>query len=274
MDEPLLGRKVTDLHAILQPLGRVAVAFSGGVDSSYLLSAAIDLLGKADVLAVTVDSPLTRRSELTVAEQVAGELGARHLIVRRDDLADPMVVQNPVDRCYHCKLGRFQDMIRIAHELGYDHLVHGENAADADDYRPGARAARQLNVLAPLAEAGLTKSEIRDLSRRRGLIAWDMPARACLASRFPYGIALSTDGLRRVEAAETFLEEHFDLRQVRVRDHHPVARLEVDPDAIARLAAPQAREQIAEVLGKLGYAYIALDLRGYRMGSLNDVISA
>lgn len=272
MDNPLLTRQVADLNTIIRRLGRVAVAFSGGVDSSYLLSVATDLLGPADVLAVTVDSPLTRRSELAVAENLAGSLGVRHLNIRRDDLADPDVASNPVDRCYYCKLGRFSDLIKIAHAHCFDHIVHGENADDADDYRPGTRAAHQLNVRAPLAEAGLTKAEIRDLSRRRGLITWNMPARACLASRFPYGTALTIEGLRRVEAAERFLECEFGLRQVRVRDHLPVARLEVEPDDIARLASPQAREQIVTTLGQLGYTYIALDLRGYRMGSLNDVI--
>jgi uncharacterized protein len=273
MDDTLLDGKLTRLHAILRPLGRVVVAFSGGVDSSYLLSVSTDLLGPENVLAVTVDSPLMQRSEITVARQVADALGAPHLVLRRDDLADPMVASNPVDRCYYCKFGRFTDLREIAQERGFEHLVHGENADDADDYRPGARAAHQLGVRAPLAEAGLTKPEVRELSRRRGLVTWEAPARACLASRFPYGTALTAEGLRRVEAAETFLEEGFGLRQLRVRDHHPIARLEVEPDDIARLAEPEAREGIVAWLRQLGYTYVALDLRGYVMGSLNDVLT-
>jgi uncharacterized protein len=273
VDDTLLDGKLTRLHAILRPLGRVVVAFSGGVDSSYLLSVSADLLGPGNVLAVTVDSPLMRRSEIAVAQQVADALGAPHLILQRDDLADPMVASNPVDRCYYCKFGRFTDLRKIAQERGFEHLVHGENSDDADDYRPGARAAHQLHVRAPLAEAGLTKAEVRELSRRRGLITWEMPAWACLASRFPYGTGLTAEGLGRVEAAETYLEEQFGLRQLRVRDHHPIARLEVEPDDIARLAAPEAREQIVAALGRLGYTYIALDLRGYRLGSLNDVLT-
>jgi uncharacterized protein len=271
MNDTSLDEKLARLHAIVWQLGRVVVAFSGGVDSSYLLSVATDLLGPENVLGVTVDSPLMRRSEIAVAEQVAGALGARHLVVRRDDLADPMVASNPVDRCYHCKFGRFTDLHQIAQEHGFEHLVHGENTDDADDYRPGARAAHRLNVRAPLAEAGLTKAEVRELSRRRGLITWNLPARACLASRFPYGTGLTAEGLGRVEAAETFLEERFGLRQLRVRDHYPIARLEVEPDNIARLAAPEAREQIVTRLRQLGYSYMALDLSGYRMGSLNEV---
>ncbi len=273
MNDTTLNGKLAQLQAIVEQLGRVVVAFSGGVDSSYLLSVAADLLGPDNVLGVTVDSPLMRRSEIAVAQEVAGALGVQHLIVRRDDLADPMVASNPVDRCYYCKFGRFTDLREIAQEQGFENLVHGENTDDADDYRPGTRAAHQLNVRAPLAEAGLTKAEVRQLSRQRGLITWEMPARACLASRFPYRTALTAEGLGRVEAAEAFLEEQFGLRQLRVRDHYPIARLEVEPDDIARLAAPEARERIVTRLRQLGYTYVALDLKGYRMGSLNDVIT-
>jgi uncharacterized protein len=151
-------------------------------------------------------------------------------------------------------------------------IVHGENADDAGDYRPGVRAAEELGILAPLAEAGLTKTEIRELSRERGLPTWDRPAQACLASRFPYGTPLTAAGLARVEAAERFLARQLGLAGSRVRDHHPVARLEVAPDEIARLATPEVRRPIVAGLRELGYLYIALDLAGYRTGSLNDAI--
>ncbi len=262
------------LETIIQKLGRVAVAYSGGVDSSYLLAVALDQLGPENVLAVTVDSPLLPRSELANARRLAQDLYAPHLVVWYDDLADPQVAANPPDRCYHCKRGRFIALRAIATERNFTHLVHGENLDDAEDYRPGARAARELNVRAPLVEAGLTKADIRALSQERNLFTWDMPARACLGSRFPYGTSLSAEGLARVEAAERFLEDEFGLAQFRVRDHHPVARLEVEAEEIARLAAPGVRERIVAELGSLGYHHIALDLRGYRMGSLNVSITS
>lgn len=263
-----------ELETNIRDLGRLVVAYSGGVDSSYLLAIALDLLGPENVLAVTVDSPLLPRSELATARKLARDLKAPHLVVWLDDLADPQVAANPADRCYHCKRGRFIALRAIAAERGFKHLVHGENLDDAGDYRPGARAARELNVRAPLAEVGLTKAEIRALSQERGLFTWDMPARACLGSRFPYGTPLTVEGLARVEAAERFLEDEFGLVQFRVRDHHPVARLEVEAQEIIRLAAPGVRERIVAELGELGYRYVALDLGGYRMGSLNDAITA
>ena len=263
-----------ELETIIRGLGRVVVAYSGGVDSSYLLAIALDLLGPDNVLAVTVDSPLLPRSELATARRLAQNLNAPHLVVWLDDLADPQVASNPADRCYHCKRGRFIALRAIAAERGFAHLVHGENLDDAGDYRPGVRAARELNVSAPLAEAALTKAEIRALSQERGLFTWDMPARACLGSRFPYGTPLTAEGLARVEAAERFLEDEFGLGQFRVRDHYPVARLEVEPAEITRLAAPGVRERIVAELEELGYHHIALDLSGYRMGSLNVAITS
>jgi len=261
------------LRAAVEDLGCALVAFSGGVDSTYLLAVCLDLLGPEQVLAVTVDSPLLPRSELDAARSVAKALGARHQVVHRDDLADPLVAANPPDRCYHCKRGRFSALQDIPAGHGFA-LVHGENADDKDDYRPGARAAHELGVRAPLAEAGLTKSDIRALSRRRVLPTWNLPARACLATRFPYGTPLTADGLARVEAAESFLTNAFKLVQLRVRDHFPLARIEVEPSRIALLAMPEARARILERLGGLGYRQIALDLTGYRMGSLNDEIQS
>jgi uncharacterized protein len=191
-------------------------------------------------------------------------------VLPSDDLDNPNIVANPPDRCYHCKFSRFEELLAVARAEELAHLVHGENADDADDYRPGSRAAQELGVRAPLREAGLTKADVRALSRERGLPNWNKPANACLASRFPYGTPLSAGGLARVEAAEEALRRLWGLSQLRVRDHFPVARLEVPAQEIARLAQPEARALAVQELHALGYRYIALDLQGYRMGSLNE----
>jgi uncharacterized protein len=258
------------LGEIIASLGSVAVAFSGGTDSSYLLAACVDLLGAHRVMALTADSPLTPRAELDDARALADQLGVRHVVLPSDDLANPGIIANPPDRCYHCKFSRFDALLAIAQNEGLAQLVHGENADDAADYRPGSRAAEELGVRAPLREAGLAKAEVRALSRARGLPNWDRPANACLASRFPYGTPLTAEGLARVEAAENALRDLWDLRQLRVRDHYPVARLEVPSEEIARLAQPQTRHRAVSALRALGYRYVTLDLVGYRMGSLND----
>jgi len=258
------------LHEIVAGLGSVAVAYSGGTDSTYLLAVCLDVLGTDRVLALTADSPLTPRTELAEARSLAVHLGARHRVLLSDDLVNAAIVANPPDRCYHCKLARFERLLHVARSEGFTHLVHGENADDAADYRPGSRAASELGVRSPLREAGLSKADVRFLSKARGLPTWDKPSNACLASRFPYGVPLTAEGLARVEAAEEFLRHNWNLRQLRVRDHYPVARLEVPPEEIARLAQPENRAVAAEELHKLGYRYVALDMTGYRMGSLNN----
>ena len=259
-----------NLRQLIETLDSVAVAYSGGTDSSYLLAACCDVLGSDRVLALTADSPLTPRAELRAAQELTAGLGVRHLVLDYDDLENPSIVANPSDRCYHCKFNRFQELLAVARNEGFANLVHGENADDAGDYRPGSRAAQELDIGAPLREAELTKADIRALSRQRGLVTWDKPANACLASRFPYGTPLSREGLARVEAAEETLKRAWNLRQMRVRDHYPVARLEVPSTEIERLAQPENRGVAVEELRALGYRYVTLDLMGYRTGSLND----
>jgi uncharacterized protein len=272
MEREVSTPKASHLRAIIGSLGSVAVAYSGGTDSSFLLAVCLEVLGPENVLALTADSPLTPRAELAGARTLAAQLGARHQVLSSEDLAEEGIVANRPDRCYHCKFHRFDLLWKIARAEGLDHLVHGENADDAADYRPGSRAAEELGVRAPLREAGLTKAEVRVLSRERGLPTWDRPANACLASRFPYGTRLTAEGLARVEAAEETLRRLWGLRQLRLRDHFPVARLEVPPEEIARLALPQNRRPAVEALRALGYRYVTLDLVGYRMGSLNDAL--
>jgi uncharacterized protein len=269
-----LAAKSEHLGAILRSLPAAAVAFSGGVDSSFLLAACIDALGAERVIAYTVTSPLLPERELSTARQVAAAVGATHRTIAFDDLAIPEVAGNVARRCYYCKRARFQALQFLCAQAGPGWaLVHGENVDDAQDYRPGSAAAAELGVRAPLAEAGLTKVDIRALSRERGLATWDHPAAACLATRFPQGTTLTREGLRRVEAAENYIRDR-GIRQVRVRDHFPVARLEVAPEEIVAMVGPVLRTTIVAGLRALGYRHIAVDLEGYRMGSMNEQLDA
>jgi len=265
-----LQSRLARLQQIIAGLDSVAVAYSGGTDSSYLLAACVDLLGPERVLALTADSALTPRTELASARALASELGVAHRVLPADDLENENIVANPADRCYHCKFSRFGALLEVAREEGLAYLVHGENADDAGDYRPGSRAAEELGVRAPLREARLTKADVRALSKERGLPTWDRPSNACLASRFPYGTRLTIEGLARVEAAEEAVRKLWGLRQLRVRDHFPVARIEAPPEEIERLAQPETRAAAVSKLRALGYRYVTIDLEGYRMGSLND----
>lgn len=253
-------------------LNNAAVAYSGGTDSSYLLAVCLDVLGREHVLALTADSPLTPRREMAEAHDLAAALGARHIVLPSDDLRQPDIVANRPDRCYHCKFSRFQALWQVAREEGLDYLLHGENADDAVDYRPGTQAAEALGVRAPLREAGLTKAQIRALSRARGLPNWNRAANSCLASRFPYGAPLSAEGLARVEAAEEAVRQIWGVDQLRVRDHFPVARIEAPSQDIERLSQAAMRTPVIETLRELGYLYVTLDLVGYRMGSMNNVL--
>jgi uncharacterized protein len=271
---PGLAKKKQELGGLLSALGGAFVAFSGGVDSSYLLSMCIDVLGADRVIAITADSPLLPRAELATARQVAALLGARHQIVPLNDLAIPEVAANPPLRCYYCKRKRFEALLALVTRAEGYTLLHGENADDHLDYRPGSRAAQELGVRAPLAEANMTKADIRHLSHERGLPTWNQPSAACLASRFPYHTPLTREGLERVEQAELLLERLLPSCQIRLRDHFPVARIEVPPSEIAGLAQPEIRAQVTQGIRNLGYRYVTLDLDGYRMGSLNADIES
>jgi uncharacterized protein len=253
-------------------LESVVVAFSGGVDSTLLLALCREVLGYDRVLAVTVESAIHPSAERGRAADLASELGARHVVVDSDILEDPAFAANSPQRCYFCKRSIMRRLHEIADREGLAHVVHGANASDLGDYRPGERAAAEAGARAPLQEAGLTKEDIRILSRQMGLPTWDVPSMACLASRFPYGSSLTREGLARVDAAESYLRETFGLRQLRVRDHMPVARIEVPEDALAPLVTKAGRVQIVSHLKELGYTYVTLDLAGFRSGSLNEVL--
>jgi uncharacterized protein len=265
-----LARKHDALAACLRRLGSLAVAFSGGVDSTLLLRVAHDVLGDR-ALAVTASSETYPAAEGERAKELARDMGVRQAVIETSEIGIPGFADNPPDRCYHCKLELFTRVKRIAAEHGIEYVADGTNADDADDYRPGARAADELGVVAPLADAGLTKADIRELSRELDLPTWNIPARACLASRFPYGTRITADKLGQVEKAEEALRE-LGFEQCRVRHHGDVARIEVRPEDVQRLAAPPTAAAVTAALRRAGFRYVAVDLEGYRTGSLNEVL--
>ena len=251
----------------LKPLPSLAVAFSGGVDSTLLLSVAVEALGER-VLAVTAMSPIHAQREIRDAVALAGRLGCRHLLLRGTEMEKPEFLSNPNERCYICKQGLLRQIKSEAALRGIDHLAHGANRDDRGDYRPGARAAAELGVLAPLATAGMTKKMIRQLARERGLPNWDRPAMACLATRIPHNTPITTALLARIEKAEDCLQQ-LGFHASRVRCHGDIARIECRGADIARLSAPAIRSQVIRRFKSIGFKFVTLDLEGYRQGSMN-----
>jgi uncharacterized protein len=263
--------KFEQLKSLLRECGRTLVAYSGGVDSVLLAKVAHDALG-GDALAVIADSPSLPRRELQEALALARQFGFPVRVIKTDEMVDENYTSNPSNRCYFCKSELFDELAKIAKADGWRTIAYGENASDLGDYRPGAQAAAEFQVRAPLKEVGLTKAEIRELSMQLGLPTADKPQMACLSSRIPYGEPVTTEALAMIEAAENVLRDagFFD---VRVRHHRNIARIEVGPSELSRFLDEGLRTVITQTLKDIGYAYVTLDLQGYRRGSANETLA-
>lgn len=266
----MTAEKYVALQGILQEMGSVVVAFSGGVDSTFLLKAAVDTLGEQHVLAVTADSETYPTSELKEAEQLAALIGVRHEIISTSELAIPGYAENNKNRCYFCKSSLFDHLLPLLEERGFANIVYGVIADDMNEHRPGMQAAKERGIRGPLLEAGLFKAEIRELSSSFGLPTWDKPSFACLSSRIAYGETITNEKLQKVERAETYLKS-LHIRQVRVRTHEDIARIEVEASDMA--AVLFNHEAIVERLQSYGYKFVTLDLLGYRSGSMNRTLN-
>lgn len=263
-----LEQKEAALYRILGDLPSLIVAYSGGVDSAYLAFAATRTLG-ANALCVTADSPSYPERHRQMAVRLASEFGFKHEFVRTNELERPEYRANAGDRCYHCKDELYGTLSALGQARGIATIADGSNADDRGDYRPGRQAAREFGVISPLDDAGLTKDDIRELSHRAGLPTWDEPASACLSSRIPYFSEVTDAKLRMIERAEAVLRD-LGFRILRVRHHDTIARLELGRDEIARALDPEIADTIDRELRAIGYAHVTVDLRGYRLGSLNE----
>lgn len=261
-----LQEKYDKLKSIIKAAGRAAVAYSGGVDSTLLSKVSQEVLGR-DAIAITLVSPMNAKSEMSDAVELAQEIGIKHFLIYDSEIED-QVAENPVDRCYFCKKIEFSKILEKAHEEQISIVFDGSNVDDLSDYRPGLKALTELEIRSPLREAGLTKSEIRQLSRQLGLRTWEKPAFACLASRVPYGEKITHEKLSKIDRAEEYLRS-IGLVQFRVRNHEDMARIEVAPAERSKLFREDLLDQISLQLKSFGYSYVCLELEGYVTGSLN-----
>ena len=266
-----IEEKLARLKDILQDMGSVLVAYSGGVDSTFLAVTAHEVLGK-NSLAVFAASPVAPPMEKEEAGDLAHNVGLRFKIIESNEMSNPDFVANPPERCYYCKRELFSELKPLAKAEGLKWIADGTNADDLHDFRPGRKASAEAGIRSPLLEAGLTKTEIRQLSHAKSLPTWDRPASPCMASRIPYGIPVTAETLNKIARGEQYLHS-LGLRQLRLRHHGDIARIELDPEDMAKIITPEIRQDIVTHLKALGYKYVALDLTGYRIGSLNEVLN-
>ena len=267
-----LKDKRESLRKILEDLGPVVVAYSGGVDSTLLLKVAVDALGAGNVLACISVGAVQPKGQYEHARQVARQIGVELLAVETNDLADPKFTANQPDRCFHCKSHICKSLLELAKEKGFDHVVFGTNADDERDFRPGSKALETFHIRSPLAEVGLTKDEIRELSRQVGLPTAEMPANPCLVSRMQYDLPITEQRLRQIDEAEHLLRR-LGFVEVRVRHHDTIARIEVRCQDVAKLVAEPVRTKVIETLKSLGFGFVTVDLEGFRSGSLNEPLT-
>ncbi|MCP3763807.1 ATP-dependent sacrificial sulfur transferase LarE [Domibacillus sp. A3M-37] len=265
----MIQEKYKKLQDILQEMETVVVAFSGGVDSTFLLKAAIDTLGYDNVLAITADSETYPTSELEEALMLAKWIGASHRVIETSELAIPGYTENDQNRCYFCKSSLFDHLLPILDDYKFNNIIYGVIADDANEFRPGMKAAKEKGIRGPLQEADLFKEEIRVLSKEAGLPTWDKPSFACLSSRIAYGEIITKEKLTKVDKSEAYLKS-LDIRQVRVRTHEDTARIEVEPADMPRVL--EYHVAITKRLKQFGYKYVSLDLAGYTSGSMNKAL--